>query len=73
MINTKILIPIYSNMADNWLENKFEEYYSGKTREQKAREAAWRRRMAAYKKKRDAEAAAARETASDTPKTSSNE
>ena len=38
-------------MADNWLEKKFEDFYSGKTKEDRAREAAWKRRMAAYKKK----------------------
>lgn len=42
-------------MADNWLEKKFEEYSSGKTKEQKAKERAWKKRMDAYKKKLAAE------------------
>lgn len=42
-------------MADNWLEKKFEEYNSGKTKEQKSKERAWKKRMDAYKKKLAAE------------------
>ena len=45
-------------MADNWLEEKFEDYYSGKTREDRKKEAAWKRRMKAYKAKLDAAKAA---------------
>ena len=48
-------------MADNWLEKRFEEYNSGKTKEQKAKEVAWKRRMEAYKKKLAQEKADAQE------------
>ncbi len=38
-------------MADNYLENKFEELQARKAREQRARQAAWKKRMEAYRKK----------------------
>ncbi len=38
-------------MADNYLENKFEELERRKAREQRARQVAWKKRMDAYRKK----------------------
>ncbi len=45
-------------MADNYLENKFEELRARKAKEQRARQVAWKKRMDAYKKKLAEEAAA---------------
>ena len=42
-------------MADNWLENKFEAMRNAKSKEEKAREIAWKKRMKAYKEKLDNE------------------
>lgn len=42
-------------MADNWLEKKFEAMRNPKTKEEKARERAWKKRMKAYKEKLDNE------------------
>ncbi len=44
-------------MADNYIENKFEELQARKAREQRARQTAWKKRMDAYRKKLAAEAA----------------
>ncbi len=38
-------------MADNYLENKFEELRARKAKEQRARQVAWKKRMDAYRKK----------------------
>lgn len=38
-------------MADNYLENKYEEYLARKAKAERAKKAAWRKRMDAYKKK----------------------
>ncbi len=48
-------------MADNYLENKFEELQARKAKEQRAKQIAWKKRMDAYRKKLEAEAAAKRE------------
>ncbi len=44
-------------MADNYLENKFEELQARKAKEQRARQVAWKKRMEAYRKKLVAEKA----------------
>lgn len=38
-------------MADNYLENKYQALQERKAKEQKARQAAWKKRMDAYRKK----------------------
>ncbi len=38
-------------MADNYIEKKFEELQARKAKEQRARQAAWKKRMDAYRKK----------------------
>lgn len=38
-------------MADNYLENKFEQLRERREKEQKAKRLAWRKRMDAYRKK----------------------
>lgn len=38
-------------MADNYLENKFEQLQARRKKEKKARQAAWKKRMDAYRKK----------------------
>lgn len=38
-------------MADNYLENKFEQLQARREKEKKARQAAWKKRMDAYRKK----------------------
>ncbi len=48
-------------MADNYLENKFEELQARKAKEQRAKQIAWKKRMDAYRKTLEAEAAAKRE------------
>ncbi len=45
-------------MADNYLENKFEELKARKAKEQRARQLAWKKRMDAYRKKLAEEEAA---------------
>ncbi len=47
-------------MADNYLENKFEELRARKAKEQRARQVAWKKRMDAYRKKLAEEAAGER-------------
>lgn len=37
-------------MADNYLENKYQALQERKAKEQKARQAAWKKRMDAYRK-----------------------
>ncbi len=44
-------------MADNYIENKFEELQARKAKEQRARQVAWKKRMDAYRKKLAEEAA----------------
>ncbi len=43
-------------MADNYLENKFEELQARKAKEQRAKQVAWKKRMDAYRRKLEAEA-----------------
>ena len=38
-------------MADNYLENKYRALQERKAKEQKARQAAWKKRMDTYRKK----------------------
>ncbi len=38
-------------MADNYIENKFEELERRKAKEQRSRQVAWKKRMDAYRKK----------------------
>lgn len=45
-------------MADNYLENKFEELKAREAKEQRARQLAWKKRMDAYRKKLAEEEAA---------------
>ena len=42
-------------MADNYLENKFEALRLRREKEAKARQAAWKKHMDAYRKKLEAE------------------
>ena len=42
-------------MADNYIENKFEALRLRREKEAKARQAAWKKRMDAYRKKLEAE------------------
>lgn len=44
-------------MADNYLEKKYEELQSRKAKEQRARQVAWKKRMEAYRKRLEEEAA----------------
>ncbi len=43
-------------MADNYIENKFEELRARKAKEERAKEVAWKKRMDAYRKRLAAEA-----------------
>jgi hypothetical protein len=45
-------------MADNYLEKKYEDLQARKSKEQRIRQAAWKKRMDAYRKKLEAERAA---------------
>lgn len=38
-------------MADNYIENKFEALQQRREKERKARQAAWKKRMDAYRRK----------------------
>lgn len=38
-------------MADNYLEKKYEDLQARKAREQRLRQAAWKKRMDAYRKR----------------------
>ena len=38
-------------MADNYLEKKMEEYQARKTKEARAKQRAWKKRMDAYRKR----------------------
>ena len=38
-------------MADNYLEKKYEDLQASKAREQRLRQAAWKKRMDAYRKR----------------------
>ena len=44
-------------MADNYLEKKMEELQARKVKEARAKQIAWKKRMDAYRKKLEAEAA----------------
>ncbi len=50
-------------MADNYLENKFEELQARKAKEQRARQVAWKKRMDAYRRKLEEEKALEKESA----------
>jgi len=41
-------------MADNYLEKKYEDLQARKAKEQRVRQAAWKKRMDAYRKKLEA-------------------
>lgn len=43
-------------MADNYLEKKYEDLQARKAKEQRLRQAAWKKRMDAYRKKMESEA-----------------
>lgn len=45
-------------MADNYLEKKMEELQARKAKEARAKQLAWKKRMDAYRKKLEAQAAA---------------
>lgn len=42
-------------MADNYLEKKYEELQARKSKEQRLKQIAWKKRMDAYRKKLEAE------------------
>lgn len=44
-------------MADNYLEKKYEQLQARKVKEQRARQIAWKKRMDAYRKRLEEEAA----------------
>lgn len=46
------------DMADNYLEKKYEELQARKAKEQRARQVAWKKRMDAYRKRLEEEKAA---------------
>ncbi|MBQ7941243.1 MAG: hypothetical protein IJ328_02400 [Muribaculaceae bacterium] len=46
------------NMADNFLENQYEQYLKQKAAKEAAKRAAWRKRLQAYKEKLKADALA---------------
>ena len=45
-------------MADNYLEKKYEDLQARKSKEQRLKQLAWKKRMDAYRKKLEAERAA---------------
>ncbi len=45
-------------MADNYIENKFAQLQERREKEKKARQAAWKKRMDAYRKKLEEQKAA---------------
>ena len=47
-------------MADNYLEKKYEELQARKSKEQRLKQAAWKKRMEAYRKKLETEREAAK-------------
>ena len=51
-------------MADNYLEKKMEDLQARKAKEARAKQIAWKKRMDAYRKKLESEAAAAATAAS---------
>lgn len=51
-------------MADNYLEKKMEEFQARKAKEARARQLAWKKRMDAYRKKLELEAAASEKSGS---------
>ena len=54
-------------MADNYLEKKMEALQARKAKEARAKQLAWKKRMDAYRKKLEAEAAAAASSAVASP------
>ena len=49
-------------MADNYLERKMEELQARKAKEARAKQVAWKKRMEAYRKRKEAEASMAQES-----------
>ena len=52
-------------MADNYLEKKMEDLQARKAKEARAKQLAWKKRMDAYRKKLEAQAASAAAQATD--------
>lgn len=50
-------------MADNYLEKKYEDLQARKAKEQRARQIAWKKRMDAYRKRLEQQAAEAENSA----------
>lgn len=50
-------------MADNYLEKKYEDLQARKAKEQRARQIAWKKRMDAYRKRLEQQAAEADDVA----------
>lgn len=50
-------------MADNYLEKKYEDLQARKAKEQRARQIAWKKRMDAYRKRLEHQAAEADDVA----------
>ena len=50
-------------MADNYLEKKYEDLQARKSKEQRARQIAWKKRMDAYRKRLEQQAAEADDVA----------
>ena len=50
-------------MADNYLEKKYEDLQARKAKEQRARQIAWKKRMDAYRKRLEQQAAEADDSA----------
>ena len=54
-------------MADNYLEKKYEDLQARKAKDQRLKQIAWKKRMDAYRRKLEAERAAATSAAPDEP------
>ena len=52
-------------MADNYLERKMEELQARKAKEARAKQVAWKKRMEAYRKRKEAETSMAQESNQD--------
>lgn len=55
-------------MADNYLEKKYEDLQARKAKEQRLKQAAWKKRMELYRKRLEEERAAALCESGDAPK-----
>lgn len=49
-------------MADNYIENQYEEYLKQKAKKEEAKRIAWRKRLQAYKEKLASEKGSSKET-----------